>query len=446
MNTRISIVGHPKVGKSTLFNYLVGSRQAITDYTHGTHGVTRDRIYGECKWKGNNFTLIDSGGYVFGNQDLEIKLREQFLLAIEESSSIIFLLDLLSGILPIDYQIGKILQRSNKTVVMAINKIDQDQYHLYERQAFLNLGFKSFVFISSWNGIGINELLDALLAQEHEPLSPNLPISTTLSILPRITIVGRKNVGKSSLINTLLNNKQRLVCDQPGTTRDGIEVVYNKFNVQCLLRDTAGLINKKRMDDDIDFYSFIRTTQWIDNSDLCLFMIDVQMGFNKQDLKVFNLIKTKRISIIILINKCDLIRESIIKEPKTLQQLKKNILKQIYPFTDVPIYLISNYTKQNIIKALKQGLHIIKKQQQPIMTSYFNKIMLPIIERNKVLNRTNFSIKYCVPILKKGINKFLFFSNKTNMIPISYKRFLEKQIRAHFDLVGIPITIQFKSK
>ncbi|MGX7591261.1 ribosome biogenesis GTPase Der [Candidatus Karelsulcia muelleri] len=449
MNKIISIVGHQNVGKSTLFNYLVGYRQAITDYTHG---VTRDRIYCECKWKGNNFTLIDSGGYVFGNKELERKIREQFLLALEESSDIIFILDILSGILPIDYKIcnilQRILQRSKKKVFIAINKIDKYKYHLYEsydyeRQEFFKLGFKSFFFISSFNGIGINELLDAIFAKEKLEKHVIYFKNYNLRILPRITIVGRKNVGKSSLINTLLNNKQRIVCDQPGTTRDCIEVFYNKFNFQCILIDTAGFIKNKRKYEDIEYFSFIRTTKFIYNSDLCFLMIDVKIGFKKQDLKVFNFIKNKRISMIILINKCDLI---LIKEKNKLQQLKNNILKKIYPFTDVPIYFISNYTKQNIIKAFKKGINIIKKQTKNIRTSYFNKIMLPIIERNQFINRTNFSIKYCVPIFKKGINKFLFFSNNPKLIPISYKRFLEKQIRENFDLVGIPIKIKFKKK
>ncbi|MGX6961001.1 MAG: ribosome biogenesis GTPase Der [Candidatus Karelsulcia muelleri] len=436
MKKIISIVGHTNVGKSTLFNYLVGYRKAITA---STHGVTRDRIYCECKWKGNNFTLIDSGGYVFGNQELEIKIREQFLLAIEESSEIIFILDILSGILPIDYKICKILQRSKKKVFLAINKIDKYKYHLYERQEFFKLGFKSFFFISSFNGIGINELLYAIFAKEKKHVISFK--NSNLSILPRITIVGRKNVGKSSLINTLLNNKQRIVCDQPGTTRDGIEVFYKKFNFQCLLIDTAGFLTNQRKSEDIEYFSFIRTTKFLYNSDLCFLMIDVKIGFKKQDLKVFNFIKNKIISIIILINKCDLI-----KEKNQFQQLKNNILKQIYPFTAVPIYFISNYTKTNIIKAFKKGINIIKKQKQNISTSYFNKIMLPIIERNQFINRNNFSIKYCVPIFKKGINKFIFFSNNPNLIPRSYKRFLEKQIRENFSLVGIPITIKFKNK
>ncbi|WDE42169.1 ribosome biogenesis GTPase Der [Candidatus Karelsulcia muelleri] len=432
MKKIISIVGHTNVGKSTLFNYLVGYRKAITDYTHG---VTRDRIYCECKWRGNNFTLIDSGGYVFGTKELEKKIIEQFLLAIEEASDIIFILDILSGILPIDYKICNILQRSKKKVFIAINKIDKYKYTIFDIKEVFNLGFKYFFFISSLNGIGINELLDSIFVDANE--SYKNVINYNLSILPRITIVGRKNVGKSSLINTLLNKKQRIVCDQPGTTRDGIEVFYKKFNFKCILIDTAGFLKNKIKSEYIEYFSFLRTTKFISSSDLCFFMLDVKIGFNKQDLKVFNFIKKKIISIIILINKCDLI-----KEKNELQKLKNNILKKIYPFTDVPIYFISNYTKKNIIKAFKKGINIINKQKKNISTSSFKKIMLTIIERNQFRNRNKFAIKYCVPIFKKGINQFIFFSKNPNLIPSSYKRFLEKKIRENFDLVGIPIKIK----
>ncbi|MGX7592941.1 ribosome biogenesis GTPase Der [Candidatus Karelsulcia muelleri] len=433
MKKIISIVGHTNVGKSTLFNYLVGFRKAITDYTYG---VTRDRIYCECKWKGTNFTLIDSGGYVVGNNELERKIREQFLLAIEESSDIIFIVDILAGILPIDYKISNILQRSNKKVVLAINKIDKYKEQPWDLKEVFNLGFKELFFISSLNGIGINELLDSLFVDSIKETKNVL--NYNLSIIPRITIVGRKNVGKSSLINTLLNKKQRIVCEQPSTTRDCIEVFYKKFNFKCILIDTSGFLKHKRKSEYIEYFSFLRTTKFLASSDLCFFMLDVTIGFKKQDLKVFNFIKKKRIAIIILINKCDLIKEN-----KELQKLKNNILKQIYPFTEVPIFFVSNYTKQNLLKAFNKGRTIIKNQKQKISKSYFNKIMLTIIEINKFRTSNNFSIKYCVPILKQGINQFIFFSPTPNIIPSSYKRFLEKKIREHFDLVGIPIKIKF---
>ncbi|MGX7589976.1 ribosome biogenesis GTPase Der [Candidatus Karelsulcia muelleri] len=437
MKKIIAIVGHTNVGKSTLFNYLVGYRKAITDYTHG---VTRDRIYCECKWRGQNFTLIDSGGYVFGTKELEQQIRAQFLLALEEASYIIFLLDILAGILPIDYKICNILQRSKKKVFIAINKIDKYKAPICDIKEVFNLGFNDLFFISSFNGIGINELLDSIFVdamKEKTNESYKNVMNYNFRIIPRITIVGRKNVGKSSLINTLLNKKQRIVCDQPGTTRDGIEIFYKKFNFKCILIDTAGFLKNKIKSEYIEYFSFLRTTKFISSSDLCFFMLDVKIGFNKQDLKVFNFIKKKIISIIILINKCDLI-----KEKNELQKLKNNILKKIYPFTDVPIYFISNYTKKNIIKAFKKGINIINKQTKNISTSSFNKIMLTIIERNQFRNRNKFSIKYCVPIFQKGINQFIFFSKNPNLIPSSYKRFLEKKIRENFDLVGIPIKIK----
>ncbi|MGX7591971.1 ribosome biogenesis GTPase Der [Candidatus Karelsulcia muelleri] len=433
MKTRISIVGHTNVGKSTLFNYLAGYRKAIT---HSSSGVTRDRIYCDCKWKGNKFTLIDSGGYVIGKKDLQIKICEQFLFAIEESTAVIFVIDILSGILPIDYNISNILQRSNKKVFIAINKIDKSKDYLYETQEILNLGFKDYFFISSYTGQGINELLNSIFSKKTEIL-----VQLKNSNLPRITLVGRKNVGKSSLINTLLNKNQSIVCDLPGTTRDCIEVISNKFNFKCILIDTAGIRKKKK--EDLEYFSFIRTTQAIYNSDLCFLIIDIKIGFKKQDIKILKIIQKNFKGIIILINKCDLI-----KKKRILQNFKQKIIQKIYPLTDIPIYFTSNFSQKNIIKAFKQAISIIKKQQQKITTSYFNKIMLPILKKQPInlSNGRNISIKYCVPILTQGINQFLFFSNNPKLIPMSYKRFLEKQIRSNFDLIGIPIKIKFKNK
>ncbi|MGX7591549.1 ribosome biogenesis GTPase Der [Candidatus Karelsulcia muelleri] len=435
MKKIISLVGHTNVGKSTLFNYLAGYQKAITHYSSG---VTRDRIYCDCKWKGNKFTLIDSGGYVIGKKDLQIKICEQFLFAIEESTDVIFVIDILSGILPIDYNISNILQRSKKKVFLAINKIDQYKSYIYETQDIFKLGFNDYFFISSYTGQGINELLNSIFSKKKEILIKLKP-----SNLPRITLVGRKNVGKSSLMNTLLNKNQSIVCDLPGTTRDCVEVIYNKFNFKCILIDTAGIIKKKRKKEDLEYFSFLRTTQAIYNSDLCFLIIDIQIGFKKQDIKIFQIIKNHLKGIIILINKCDLIKNKSI-----FQNLKKKIMKKIYPFTDIPIYFTSNFEKKNIIKAFLQAISIIKKQNQKINTSYFNQIMLPILKKNKInlSNGRNISIKYCVPILKKGINQFIFFSNNPKLIPMSYKRFIEKKIRSNFDLIGIPIQIKFKKK
>ncbi|MGX7593512.1 ribosome biogenesis GTPase Der [Candidatus Karelsulcia muelleri] len=435
MKKIISLVGHTNVGKSTLFNYLAGYQKAITHYSSG---VTRDRIYCDCKWKGNKFTLIDSGGYVIGKKDLQIKICEQFVFAIEESTDVIFVIDILSGILPIDYNISNILQRSKKKVFLAINKIDQYKSYIYETQDILKLGFNDYFFISSYTGQGINELLNSIFYKKKEIL-----IKLKHSNLPRITLVGRKNVGKSSLMNTLLNKNQSIVCDLPGTTRDCVEVIYNKFNFKCILIDTAGIRKKKRKKEDLEYFSFLRTTQAISNSDLCFLIIDIQIGLKKQDIKIFQIIKNHFKGIIILINKCDLIKNKSI-----LQNFKKQIMKKIYPFTDIPIYFTSNFEKKNIIKAFFQAISIIKKQKKKINTSYFNQIMLPILKKNKInlSNGRNISIKYCVPILKKGINQFIFFSNNPKLIPMSYKRFLEKKIRSNFDLIGIPIKIKFKKK
>ncbi|MGX7592395.1 ribosome biogenesis GTPase Der [Candidatus Karelsulcia muelleri] len=430
MKQIISIVGKPNVGKSTLFNYLAGYPKAITHYSSG---VTRDRIYCDCKWKGNQFTLIDSGGYVIGNNDLQIKICSQFFFAIEESSYVIFVIDILSGILLIDYKISNILQRSKKKVFIAINKIDQ--YKAYKKPD--NLGFNDYFFISSYTGQGINELLNKIFSNKKEILihlkNPNLP---------RITLVGRKNVGKSSLINTLLNKKQSIVCDLPGTTRDCIEGIYNKFNFKCILIDTAGIIKNKIKNEDLEYFSFLRTTKAIYNSDLCILIIDLKIGFKKQEIKLFNIIKNNFKSIIILINKCDLI-----KKKRILQKLKKIIKKKIYPFTDIPIYFTSNFYKKNLIKAFNQAITIIKKQNKQINTSYFNKIMLPILANNKIKLSDGriISIKYCIPILKKGMNIFIFFSNNPKLIPMSYKRFIEKKIRSKFDLNGVPIQMNFKT-
>ncbi|WGS82528.1 MAG: ribosome biogenesis GTPase Der [Candidatus Karelsulcia muelleri] len=437
MTKLVSIVGRSNVGKSTLFNRLIGYKKSIVN---SKSGVTRDRNYGFCNWNGIDFCLIDTGGYTNKfNNIFDKKICEQFFFALEESDLILFLVDPSNKILEIDYEISNILHKLKKTIYLVINKIDilNKKENISE---FFKLGFSNqyCYCISSINGAGTGELLDSIVSifkKTETDLKKN-------QFIPKLAIVGRPNVGKSTLINTLLNKNQNIVSNISGTTRDSLEVFYKQFGIECILVDTAGIRKKKKIKENIEFYSVMRAIKSIKNSDVCLLLIDSISGMESQDLNLFQIIENNNKGIILLINKCDLIKKKFLEK-----NFKKQIKKIIAPFKDVPIFFTSSYKKKNLIKSLKTAIKIAFKLKLKIKTSLLNKIMLPIINKypHPLRNGKPITIKYCSQLPTYN-PQFIFFSNYPNLIKKSYKRFLEKKLREKFNFTGIPIKILFRLK
>ncbi|YCJ92105.1 MAG: ribosome biogenesis GTPase Der [Candidatus Karelsulcia muelleri] len=438
MTKLVSIVGRSNVGKSTLFNRLIGYKKSIVN---SKSGVTRDRNYGFCNWNGIDFCLIDTGGYTNKfNNIFDKKICEQFFFALEESDLILFLVDPSNKILEIDYEISKILHKLKKTIYLVINKIDllKKKENISE---FFKLGFSKKYCISSINGAGTGELLDSIV-EIFKNTEPDLFVKKKNQFIPKLAIVGRPNVGKSTLINTLLKKNQNIVSNISGTTRDSLEVFYKKFGIECILVDTAGIRKKNKIKENIEFYSVMRAIKSIKNSDVCLLLIDSISGMESQDLKIFKIIENNNKGIILLINKCDLIKNKFLEKI-----FKKKIKKIIAPFKDVPIFFTSSYKKKNLIKSLKTAIKIAFKLKLKIKTSLLNKIMLPIINKypHPLINGKPITIKYCSQLPTYN-PQFIFFSNYPNLIKKSYKRFLEKKLREKFNFTGIPIKILFRLK
>ncbi|XVC35091.1 MAG: ribosome biogenesis GTPase Der [Candidatus Karelsulcia muelleri] len=438
MTKIVSIVGRSNVGKSTLFNRLIGYKKSIVNYKSG---VTRDRNYGFCNWNGIDFCLIDTGGYTNKfNNIFDNKICEQFFFALEESDLILFLVDPSNKILEIDYEISNILHKLKKTIYLVINKIDllKKKENISE---FFKLGFSNKYCISSINGAGTGELLDSIV-EIFKKTETDFFVKKTNQFLPKLAIVGRPNVGKSTLINTLLNKNQNIVSNISGTTRDSLEVFYKKFGIECILVDTAGIRKKKKIKENIEFYSVMRAIKSIKNSDVCLLLIDSISGMESQDLNLFKIIENNNKGIILLINKCDLIKKKFLSKI-----FQKQIKKIIAPFKDVPIFFTSSYKKKNLIKSLKTAIKIAFKLKLKIKTSLLNKIMLPIINKypHPLINGKPITIKYCSQLPTYN-PQFIFFSNSPNLIKKSYKRFIEKKLREKFNFTGIPIKILFRLK
>ncbi|XMD98912.1 MAG: ribosome biogenesis GTPase Der [Candidatus Karelsulcia muelleri] len=440
MTKLVSIVGRSNVGKSTLFNRLIGYKKSIVN---SKSGVTRDRNYGFCNWNGIDFCLIDTGGYTNKfNNIFDKKISEQFFFALEESDLILFLVDPSNKILEIDYEISKILHKLKKTIYLVINKIDifNKKENISE---FFKLGFsKKYCYcISSINGAGTGELLDSIV-EIFKNTETDFFVKKQNQFLPKLAIVGRPNVGKSTLINTLLNKNQNIVSKISGTTRDSLEVFYKKFGIECILVDTAGIRKKNKIKENIEFYSVMRAIKSIKNSDVCLLLIDSISGMESQDLNLFKIIENNNKGIILLINKCDLIKNKFLAK-----SFKKQIKKIIAPFKDVPIFFTSSYKKKNLIKSLKTAIKIAFKLKLKIKTSLLNKIMLPIINKypHPLINGKPITIKYCSQLPTYN-PQFIFFSNYPNLIKKSYKRFIEKKLREKFNFTGIPIKILFRLK
>jgi GTPase len=432
----IAIVGRPNVGKSTLFNRLIGERKSIID---DVSGVTRDRIYGFSEWGRKSFSVIDTGGFVHGSEDVfEAAIRTQVDIAIEEASVIIFMCDVTTGITDLDDEIADKLRRGKKPVIVVVNKVDNSQRDLQANE-FWALGFENTLFVSSITGSGTGELLDLVL----DYLPEDSEVDTE-SELPRVAVVGQPNVGKSSLTNALLGEERNIVTDIPGTTRDAIYCKYDKFGHKFFLIDTAGIRKKKQVHEDLEFYSVIRAVKSIEEADVCILMLDASVGLEGQDLTILSLIQKRKKGLVILINKWDLVES---KETNTARDFIKELKEKIAPFDDVPIITTSILEKQRIFKAVEEAMRVYANRTKKIPTSKLNDIMLPAIERiqppahrGKIIK-----IKY-VTQLPLHYPAFAFFCNHPKHIKVSYRNYLENQLRTNFDFCGVPIHIFFREK
>lgn len=434
MSNIVAIVGRPNVGKSTLFNRLTESRQAITDKVSG---VTRDRHYGKSEWGGIEFSVIDTGGYITGSEDIfEGEIRKQVELAIDESNVILFIVDAKDGITEMDTAVVQLLRKTEKKTLLVANKTDNSTL-LEESVEFYNLGMGDYFPISSMSGSGTGDLLDELILHFEEDTDKE-----EIDI-PKFAIVGRPNVGKSSFVNALIGKEQNIVTNIAGTTRDSLNTRFNKFGFDFYLIDTAGVRKKKKVHENLEFYSVMRAVRAIEDSDVCILMIDATRGFETQDQRIFHIADKNKKGIVILVNKWD----SIEKNTESTQQFEEQILKQISPFKDIPILFVSVLEKQRLLKGLETAIEVYKNRTQKITTSELNEIMLAIIEKNPppATKGKYIKIKYCT-MLPTATPTFAFFANHPQYIKESYKRFLENKIREIYDLSGVPITIYFRQK
>jgi GTP-binding protein len=436
MSSIVAIVGRPNVGKSTLFNRLVQRRDAIVD---AVSGVTRDRHYGKSDWNGKEFSVIDTGGYVIGSDDIfEGEIRKQVQLAIEESDIIIFVVDVEEGITPMDAEVAKILRKVKKPIFTAVNKVDNAMRDA-DAVEFYNLGLGDYHTISSINGSGTGDILDAIVAEMPEPEAIDLDKEE----LPRFAVVGRPNAGKSSFINALIGEDRNIVTDIAGTTRDSIDTKYNRFGFDFNLVDTAGIRKKSKVKEDLEFYSVMRAVRTIEYSDVVILMVDATRGFESQDQNIFWLADKNRKGVIILINKWDLVE----KETNTMRDFEAEIRRQIAPFTDVPIIFTSVLTKQRLLKAIETAVEVFENRKRRISTSKLNETMLEIVQQNSPpATKGKFvKIKYCMQ-LPTPTPQFAFFSNLPQYVKDPYKRYVENQLREHYNFSGVPITIYFRQK
>jgi len=436
MNNIVAIVGRPNVGKSTLFNRLIKRREAIVD---AVSGVTRDRNYGKSEWNGREFSVIDTGGYIKGSDDVfEGEIRKQVELAIDEADVIIFVVDVEEGITPMDDTVARLLRKVTKPVLLAVNKVDNA---MREKDAleFYNLGLGDFYTFASISGSGTGELLDALI--DAFPEKPQ-PVQEEVE-LPRFAVVGRPNAGKSSFINALIGEDRFMVTDIAGTTRDSIDTKFDRFGFEFNLMDTAGIRRKAKVKEDLEFYSVMRSVRAIEHADVCILIIDATRGFEGQDQSIFWLAEKNRKGVVILVNKWDLVE----KDTMSTRDYEVKIREQLEPFTDVPILFVSALTKQRLLKALEASVQVFESRKQRIPTSKFNDFMLKLIENHPppALKGKYVKIKYCMQ-LPTPTPQFVFFANLPQYVKESYKRFLENKIRENWDFSGVPIDIYIREK
>ncbi|MEL0651353.1 MULTISPECIES: ribosome biogenesis GTPase Der [unclassified Algibacter] len=434
MSNIVAIVGRPNVGKSTFFNRLIQRREAIVD---AVSGVTRDRHYGKSDWNGKEFSLIDTGGYVLGSDDVfEAEIDKQVELAIDEADAIIFMVDVETGVTGMDEDVAELLRKVNKPVFLVVNKVDNGK-RAADAVEFYSLGLGEYYTIASINGSGTGDLLDALV----EALPEKEEVEE--QVLPRFAVVGRPNAGKSSFINALIGEDRYIVTDVAGTTRDSIDTKYNRFGFEFNLVDTAGIRRKSKVKEDLEFYSVMRSVRAIEHADVCLVVLDATRGFDGQVQNIFWLAQRNRKGIVILVNKWDLVE----KDHKSMKEYERVIKQQMEPFTDVPVVFISVLTKQRIFKAIETAVEVYHNRSKKIKTSKLNEVFLPLIENYPppAYKAKYVKIKYIMQ-LPTPQPQFAFFCNLPQYVKEPYKRFLENKLREKFDFKGVPVSVYMRKK
>lgn len=437
MGNVLAIVGRPNVGKSTLFNRLTETRHAIVAEEAGT---TRDRQYGKCEWCGKEFSVVDTGGWVVNSDDIfEEEIRKQILIAVEEADVVLFLVDVKNGITDLDEQVADILRRTKTPVILCANKTDSSEQQ-YGAAEFYGLGLGDPFCISAANGYGTGDLLDLIVSKFPEKEKDEVEEN-----IPRFAVVGRPNVGKSSIVNAFIGEDRHIVTDIAGTTRDSIYTRYDKFGFDFYLVDTAGIRKKNKVNEDLEFYSVMRSIRAIENSDVCILMLDATRGVEGQDLNIFSLINKNQKGLVVVVNKWDI---AVDKSDKAMKYMEETIRQRFAPFTDFPIIFASALTKQRIFKVLESSKEVYQHRQARIPTAKLNEEMLPIIETTPPPSNKGkyIKIKYCMQLPDTRIPSFVFFANLPQYIKDPYKRFLENKIREKWNFSGTPINIFIRQK
>jgi ribosome-associated GTPase engA len=437
MANLVAIVGRPNVGKSTLFNRLTKTRSAIVSDTAGT---TRDRQYGKCDWAGREFSVVDTGGWVVNSDDIfEDAIRRQVLVATEEADLVLFLVDVNTGVTDLDEDVAQILRRTKVPVVLVVNKADNNE-QIYEAPVFYSLGLGDPFPISASTGSGTGDLLDAVIAQLKPGDNDNVEDG-----IPRFAVVGRPNAGKSSIINTFIGEDRNIVTEIAGTTRDSIYTRFDKFGFDFYLVDTAGIRRKNKVTEDLEFYSVMRSIRSIEHSDVCILMIDATRGIESQDMNIFQLIQKNQKSLVVVVNKWDLVPD---KDQKVIKTFENAIRERMAPFVDFPIIFASALTKQRIFKVLETAKQVYLNRKARVGTSKLNEVMLPLIEAYPPPSTKGkyIKIKYCTQLPNTQIPSFVFYANLPQYVKENYRRFLENKIRENWNMHGCPINVFIRQK
>ena len=437
MSNLVAIVGRPNVGKSTLFNRLTKTRSAIVSDTAGT---TRDRQYGKCDWAGREFSVVDTGGWVVNSDDIfEDAIRRQVLVATEEADLVLFLVDVNTGVTDLDEDVAQILRRTKVPVVLVVNKADNNE-QIYEAPVFYSLGLGDPFPISASTGSGTGDLLDAVVEQLKPGENDNVEDG-----IPRFAVVGRPNAGKSSIINAFIGEDRNIVTEIAGTTRDSIYTRFDKFGFDFYLVDTAGIRRKNKVTEDLEFYSVMRSIRSIEHSDVCILMIDATRGIESQDMNIFQLIQKNQKSLVVVVNKWDLVPD---KDQKVIKTFENAIRERMAPFVDFPIIFASALTKQRIYKVLETAKQVYLNRKARVGTSKLNEVMLPLIEAYPPPSTKGkyIKIKYCTQLPNTQIPSFVFYANLPQYVKENYRRFLENKIRENWNMHGCPINVFIRQK